>query len=353
MASFTIMRIVYFLSYAFMIKFVSASTFHHLRDSNQSAPEWIVHAPLPFREGKYRGNQMIDSRNSLLMPKLTEIYYQTALQDAHGATDGESVDIIDHFFWGHVGGIALELGSLDGTPMTHSMTYWMEHLLDWKRILVEANPRHKKNMKQENNNAFSVNAAICNNSSQLLHYAVTQPVVTSGILEFMNPNFLQRFHRKIYEACNPKGDLSSIKDWKIFKDVSLIHCLPLSLVFREAGVNYINLFILDVEGAELQILESIDWSQVQFDVICVETEAALRPANYPALVESFLANKGYKNCCGQIGRNSWFIREGFEPSRKPGLKPGCFRGEIASHAKNQVSAEEFAKKLNECLVKKV
>ncbi len=350
------MNIVSFISYAVIITFVGASNVRHLRDSHNRSADWVVHAPLPFREGKYRGNQIIDSRDSPFTPKLTEIYYQTALQDAHGSTDGESVDIIDHFFWGYRGGIALELGSLDGTPMTHSMTYWMEHLLDWKRILVEANPIHQKSMKQENSNAFSVNAAICNNSSQLLHYAVTQDVVTSGILEFMNPNFLQRFHHNIYEACTPKGDLSSIKDWKVFKEVSLIHCLPLSVVFREARLNYINLFILDVEGAEMQILESIDWSKVRFDVICVETKSvdpALRPANYPAVVESFLVNKGYKNCCGQIGRNSWFIRDGFEPSRKPGLKPDCFRGEIASHAKNQVSDEEFARRLNACLEKKV
>lgn len=38
-------------------------------------------------------------------------------------TDGEIVDSVEHFFWGMVNGTAMEIGALDGSPATRSMTH--------------------------------------------------------------------------------------------------------------------------------------------------------------------------------------------------------------------------------------
>jgi hypothetical protein len=172
----------------------------------------------------------------------------------------------------------------------------------------------------------------------------------------MNPGFLKRFHTRIYEAGNPKGDITTINDLYKFPEITPIQCFPLKKVLKEAKVNHINLFILDVEGAELEVLQSIDWRKIRFDVIVVETKSydpTFRPADYPAIIESFLTKKGYKNCCGQVGRNTWFVREGFEASRRPGLKEGCYRGEIASQWKKKLSEEELHNKLRDCEVNPV
>ena len=71
-------------------------------------------------------------------------------------TDGESIDDIEHYFWGMENGLAIELGALDGSPETHSQTYEHESILGWSRILIEANPEHRNNMKKPWSDWFDI-----------------------------------------------------------------------------------------------------------------------------------------------------------------------------------------------------
>lgn len=111
--------------------------------------------------------------------------------------------------------------------------------------------------------------------------------------------------------------------------VSPVLCVPLSRIIKEAGVNHIDFFVLDVEGGELEVLQSIDWIAVTFDVLVVETEVAHRRKGYAAEVAAFLAPRGYHMVLPVIpGRNSWFLRNDFAPSASPRTKAGCFRGAL-------------------------
>jgi hypothetical protein len=49
-------------------------------------------------------------------------------------------------------------------------------------------------------------------------------------------------------------------------------CRPLSAMLDEHGVTRINFFSLDVEGAELKVLETFDFEKVKIDVLMVETD---------------------------------------------------------------------------------
>ena len=51
-----------------------------------------------------------------------------------------------------------------------------------------------------------------------------------------------------------------------------LQCTPLSAILREAGVAHVDYFSLDVEGAELIVLQTIDWSAVTFGVLMVELD---------------------------------------------------------------------------------
>ena len=42
----------------------------------------------------------------------------------------------------------MELGALDGSPNTHSMTYDFEKSMGWRRILVEGDPSYRQRMLQ-------------------------------------------------------------------------------------------------------------------------------------------------------------------------------------------------------------
>ena len=50
----------------------------------------------------------------------------------------------------------------------------------------------------------------------------------------------------------------------------LIPCRTMGSIFHEAGVRWVDFFSLDVEGAELAVLETIDWREVGIGVLLVE-----------------------------------------------------------------------------------
>lgn len=87
-----------------------------------------------------------------------------------------------------------------------------------------------------------------------------------------------------------------------------------------AGTSHVNFFILDVEGSELDVLRTVDWRRTSFDVIVVETDKAYRPEGYQDRVTSFLRDRGYVHVRDK-GRNSWYQRRDFEPSRRPRCCP--------------------------------
>ena len=56
----------------------------------------------------------------------------------HAATDCEASDALQLLFWGRKGGVALELGGLDGKR--HSQTALLAEALGWRRIIAQAWP---------------------------------------------------------------------------------------------------------------------------------------------------------------------------------------------------------------------
>ena len=144
---------------------------------------------------------------------------------------------------------SLEIGGLDGTPDTRSMTYDLEAFLGWRRILVEGNPADRNNLFAKSPLAFSASAAVCKNRSKL-HYANEK--YTGGIIEFMDLDFLASWHADVFSSGDPfeTGDFNiSLVHWEEFDEtmISIIDCIPMHEILKTAGIKHINFFILDVE----------------------------------------------------------------------------------------------------------
>ena len=110
-------------------------------------------------------------------------------------------------------------------------------------------------------------------------------------------------------------------------------------------MNHVDLLVLDTEGSELDVLESIDFQKTSFSVIVVETESVFRSPDFSAKVTEFLRLRGYSAAEPVCGRNSWFTRDSFQPSVAPFAVKGCFRGAITAcrmRAK-EIEAAEFEK----------
>ena len=287
-------------------------------------PTWVVNAPLVFHHAldvaQLSHHDLVNVSQSE-----HESFFNYHIPRTDGFTDGEIVDVIEHFFWGRRKGLAMELGALDGSSGTRSMTFELENTFGWKRILIEGNPTYVKALKARSPHALSVSAAICDQERKV-HFS--DAAYVGGIIEFMDEKFLQQYHAAVYNAQRDKTNVSSV-DWSQPAVSALAHeidCVPLATVLHKAHARHVNFFILDVEGGELQVLRSVNWNETRFDVLCIETDPPNRPQGFRDSIAAFLGQRGYVDYSGQQGRNSWFTHKSFVPSARPGLNASCFNG---------------------------
>lgn len=104
------------------------------------------------------------------------------------------------------------------------------------------------------------------------------------------------------------------------ENVQEVQCLQLSSILTPLEIPHINFFLLDVEGAELDILKTIDFGPTKFDVVMVETDRGVDTEQvtkeYVDSVIELLAGKGYVVWKRKEGMKCWFIRSGFKPYLK-------------------------------------
>ena len=93
-----------------------------------------------------------------------------------------------------------------------------------------------------------------------------------------------------------------------------IPCIPMQSLFDQIGINHINWFSLDVEGAELSVLQTIDFDKMSFDVIVMESDGSAKDREADS--KKLLASYGY-HAILQRDIDTWFVREGFHPSVNP------------------------------------
>ena len=104
-----------------------------------------------------------------------------------------------------------------------------------------------------------------------------------------------------------KGGMAGIvPEWK--EDSYDMQCFPLySLLMAAAGNVTVNYLSLDIEGAELQVLQTLPWDILDIEVMTVETQHAGKV--FPGTIQGirqFLEEKGYVHVytvAGHSGRD--------------------------------------------------
>jgi FkbM family methyltransferase len=159
---------------------------------------------------------------------------------------------------GH-GGFFLELGGLDG--LRYSNTALLEKKAGWRGILIEPNPTEFHKMVQNRPNSININAAICSTQGTV-HYISSKSGAggaVGGIWEFMAPTFRSQWYPGMTQE-------------SMYKEAMEISCAPLNTLLTRFGLRHIDFWSLDVEGGELEVLETMDFSQVSVGVIVVEQD---------------------------------------------------------------------------------
>ena len=152
---------------------------------------------------------------------------------------GEDFIVFKHFFSQPLkcGGTFVEMGAFDG--LTLSISLFFERHLDWKGLLIEANPANYELVVQNRPNTTSFGAAAGD--------------CPGGAINFTGEGGLGHL---IDEKMNPVLTSGNISVTPVVQ----VPCLPLGSLLKRAGLTEIDYFILDVEGAEYSALKTMDWS---------------------------------------------------------------------------------------------
>ena len=193
------------------------------------------------------------------------------------AQDQEDQFLIKHYFNGLCGGTYVELGGLDGVRFSNSHLF--HHGLGWKGMLIEPNPKSFAALQKNRPKDDTFNFAICSRSSEVTFVDSGEGAVT-GVIEFMAPSFVRDWHGRTAEKNT---------------EYTKIRCEPFSKIlersFLNTGVKIIDFLSLDVEGAEFEVLKTIDFGKVGFGVIFYEADEH-NPVKNQAMI-SFLEERGY------------------------------------------------------------
>ena len=246
--------------------------------------------------------------------------------------------MVEHFFWNMQDGVVIEMGALDGIDQSVSLI--LEEKFGWQRILIDGSPIYRQALQQRTT-SFSANVAVCDHP-QTVHYSINKKIpTTSGIMEFMTTPMMQYYHSQVYQAAirnaDDSMDLTQVK-WQQMPNVIEVPCVSMHTILSAAKVTHVDIFILDVEGAEPAILKSLlqDLNKYHFSVICIEAQT-----NIVTIKELFAATP-YEFVI-ERGRNAFFKHKDFVPSKRPGLDVLCYRGSVASKVKPREHAKHCKK----------
>lgn len=192
---------------------------------------------------------------------------------------GEDVTVFNMFFKNQKGGTYLEMGALDGVQFSN--TLFLEETLDWKGVLIEPGVKYDQLVQNRGTNGRNTlhKLAVCNTPGDVTLTYLPGIEAEGGL--------------------DKPTRVDSAKYKQILTET--IKCDTLGNILKASGVVHIDLFSLDVEGRELEVLQSMDWN-VSFNVLVME-----RNKNH-AEIEALLMLKGYQYVREQRGNVIWALR---------------------------------------------
>lgn len=171
------------------------------------------------------------------------------------------------------GGFFLDIGAHNGEAFSN--TYFLEREMNWLGICMEPNYKVFSDLIQKRN-CICLPLALANKTgkSQFVQLSGYTEML-SGLKDNYHSNHLQRIQRELKER---GGTMETV-------EVNTISFSDLVNTYKLKQIDYCS---LDVEGAELEILQSIDFDLCPITCFSVEN-------NYQdSKIDHLLISKGYK-----------------------------------------------------------
>ena len=155
---------------------------------------------------------------------------------------------VDKLLSGRKGGFFIECGASNGQTLSNSLFFELER--NWTGILIEANPVYYRTLLGKRRRSYVLSACL---STQRRPMTVRmQPAgLRGGIVSQMHPSHFSFIdHRKRPEIT--------------------VTCFPLNTIMAALSIVHVDYLSLDVEGPELDILRTVDWTRLRVDVMTIE-----------------------------------------------------------------------------------
>jgi FkbM family methyltransferase len=160
------------------------------------------------------------------------------------------------YFPGKTDGFFIEIGADDGVDKSN--TYYFEQL-GWKGLCIEPSPSRFAQLTK-NRTCECINLALASKEGSVEFMDITgYGKGLSGIIDNYNPLHKQRIERET--TSNPLT---------LSKQKVTVTTVRLDKLLRERNITRVNYCSIDVEGSELDILRSIDFEVVTFDLFTIE-----------------------------------------------------------------------------------
>mmetsp|Transcript_68354 Transcript_68354/g.137478 ORF Transcript_68354/g.137478 Transcript_68354/m.137478 type:complete len:297 (-) Transcript_68354:229-1119(-) len=143
-------------------------------------------------------------------------------------------------------GFYLEMGAVDGIIGSHTLPF--EDPFGWNGVLIEANPVSCAKLFKEpqRKTAMKFCASCCEDPGGFLDFEITNDPSVGAAMNAMDKEWRKTWHTE--RDGNPDRS-----------ERHAVPCAPLGRMLRQVGVEKIDLFSLDVEEAEVLVLNTFDW----------------------------------------------------------------------------------------------
>ncbi len=189
--------------------------------------------------------------------RLTKEYgftYGDADRKRYSSQYGQDKFVAEHVFPGKEEGVFVDVGANDGVTLSNS--YFFETKRRWTGLCVEPIPDVFRKLREARPKSFCENVCI-SNTEGVLDFAKVEGVdALSGIAEKMD----KRHRRRIVKE---KGRVEMLR----------LPSLRLQTLLEKYGIDRVDFLSIDTEGAEFDVVRSIDFEKTSVGVLCVENNS--------------------------------------------------------------------------------
>ena len=161
-----------------------------------------------------------------------------------------------HIFKGYKNGFFIDIGAHNGKLINN--TLYFEENNNWTGVNVEPIKKVYNDLVVNRPNSININCAVCNNDGKtefICNEGYSEMI--SGIKDTFDARHIQRLQRETKQH----GSTTEIIE---------VETKKLETICDSHKISHVNYLSIDVEGAEFEVIKSINFDKVYIDVIGFE-----------------------------------------------------------------------------------